>query len=74
MLRRLRLWRLDLRVGAARPAVAAIGLLALTGNHPDNTTLNHPCRLVFADGGRDITITGPLLEEEAAATHTGFWG
>lgn len=49
------------------------GLLALTGNHPDNPTLNHPCRLVFADGGRETTVIGPMLEGEAAAPHRGFW-
>ncbi|MGO1321132.1 MAG: nucleoside deaminase [Galactobacter sp.] len=49
------------------------GLKARTGDHPDNPTLTHPCRQVFADGSRDITVVGPRLEDEAALTHEGFW-
>ena len=37
------------------------------------TTLAHGCRLVFAGGGRETEVIGPLLEDEAAATHAGFW-
>jgi tRNA(Arg) A34 adenosine deaminase TadA len=48
-------------------------LLALTGNHPENPTLQLPCREVFARGQRAIEVIGPLLEEEAAAAHAGFW-
>ena len=49
------------------------GLKNRTGNHPDNPTLSHPCRLVFADGSRHITVVGPLMEDEAAVAHEGFW-
>ena len=48
-------------------------LLALTGDHPENPTLRLPCREVFARGQRAIEIIGPLLEDEAAAAHAGFW-
>jgi tRNA(Arg) A34 adenosine deaminase TadA len=48
-------------------------LLALTGNHPENPTLRLPCREVFARGQRAIEVIGPLLEDEAAAVHAGFW-
>jgi tRNA(Arg) A34 adenosine deaminase TadA len=48
-------------------------LLALTGNHPENPTLALPCREVFARGQRAIEVLGPLLEDEAAAPHAGFW-
>jgi tRNA(Arg) A34 adenosine deaminase TadA len=48
-------------------------LLALTGNHPENPTLALPCREVFARGQRAIEVIGPLLEDEAAADHAGFW-
>src|SRR5690625_6459593 len=50
------------------------GLLSLSGDHPGNPTLDHPCRLVLAAGGRPIDVIGPLLEQEAAVPHTGFWG
>lgn len=48
-------------------------LLALTGNHPENPTLSLPCREVFARGQREIIVLGPLLEDEAAEPHSGFW-
>jgi tRNA(Arg) A34 adenosine deaminase TadA len=45
----------------------------LTGNHPENPTLNLPCREVFASGQRPTAVVGPLLEDEAAALHEGVW-
>jgi tRNA(Arg) A34 adenosine deaminase TadA len=50
------------------------GLKRLTGAHPENPTLDLPCRVVFAAGQREVEVVGPLLEEEAAALHSGFWG
>jgi hypothetical protein len=32
-----------------------------------------PCRELFARGQRHVEVVGPLLEEEAAAAHAGFW-
>ena len=49
-------------------------LLTLTGNHPENPTLSLPCRDVFARGQRAVDVQGPMLEEEAARAHEGFWG
>ena len=49
-------------------------LKAITGDHPENPTLDLPCRLVFAAGQRQVEVIGPLLEEEAAAVHKGAWG
>ncbi|WP_315717785.1 MULTISPECIES: nucleoside deaminase [unclassified Bradyrhizobium] len=48
-------------------------LRGITGNHPENPTLDLPCRDVFASGQRATEIVGPLLEEEAAALHDGVW-
>jgi tRNA(Arg) A34 adenosine deaminase TadA len=48
-------------------------LRELTGNHPENLTLDLPCREVFASGQRSIEVIGPLLEDEAAAGHAGVW-
>lgn len=48
-------------------------LLLLTGRHPENPTLSLPCREVFAAGQRPVEVLGPLLEEEAAKPHLGFW-
>ena len=48
-------------------------LRTLTGDHPENLTLDLPCRDVFASGQRSIEVVGPLLEDEAAAPHAGAW-
>src|SRR4051794_25644797 len=48
-------------------------LRAITGNHPENPTLDLPCRTVFAAGQRPVAVLGPLLEDEAAALHAGVW-
>jgi tRNA(Arg) A34 adenosine deaminase TadA len=49
-------------------------LKAITGDHPENPTLDLPCRTVFAAGQRPVEVVGPLLEEEGAALHEEFWG
>ena len=46
---------------------------AITGDHPENPTLDLPCRTVFASGQRPVEVIGPLLEDEAAAIHETFW-
>jgi tRNA(Arg) A34 adenosine deaminase TadA len=50
-------------------------LLQLTGAHPENPTLDLPCREVFARGQKPIAVTGPVpeLREEIAALHRDFW-
>jgi tRNA(Arg) A34 adenosine deaminase TadA len=48
-------------------------LKAATGNHPENPTLDLPCRAVFAAGERTVEVIGPLLEQEAAALQDDFW-
>lgn len=48
-------------------------LRAITGNHPENPTLDLPCSTVFAAGQRSTEVVGPLLEEEGAALHEAFW-
>jgi tRNA(Arg) A34 adenosine deaminase TadA len=48
-------------------------LRGITGNHPENPTLDLPCRTVFASGQRSTDVIGPLLEDEAAALHAGVW-
>ena len=50
-------------------------LLAHTGAHPDNPTLDLPCREVFARGQKALQVFGPFaeVEEEIAALHRVFW-
>ena len=49
-------------------------LKKITGNHPENPTLDLPCQVVFDAGQRKVEVIGPMLEDEAAAVHEGFWG
>ncbi|WPB86221.1 nucleoside deaminase [Sediminicoccus rosea] len=47
----------------------------IIGPHPDNLTLDLPCRTVLAAGQRPVEVIGPLLEDdaEAVALHDGAW-
>jgi tRNA(Arg) A34 adenosine deaminase TadA len=45
----------------------------VTGNHPENPTLDLPCRDVFKSGQRATQVVGPMLEDEAEALHEGIW-
>lgn len=60
-------------IGALVYGLSESGLLELTGDDPENPTMSLPCRTVLASGQRAITVTGPMLEAEAAASHAGFW-
>lgn len=48
-------------------------LKSLTGDHPENPTLDLPCRTVFSAGQRAVAVIGPLLADEAASQHHGVW-
>ncbi len=50
-------------------------LLALTGDHPANPTLNLAARTVLAAGQKKIAVLGPFPEiaQELLAPHEGFW-
>lgn len=59
-------------IGTVVYGLSERGLAELAGGD-DASILNHPCRSVFADGGRETTVVGPLMEAEAAVPHQGFW-
>ncbi len=48
-------------------------LKELIGPHPENLTMDLPCRTVLGTGQRTVEVVGPLLEEESAKVHEGFW-
>jgi tRNA(Arg) A34 adenosine deaminase TadA len=60
-------------IGRVVYALSEERLLHLTGDHPENPTFSLPCREVFARGQRKVEVVGPMLEEEAAVAHAGFW-
>jgi tRNA(Arg) A34 adenosine deaminase TadA len=60
-------------IGRVVFALSEKSLLEFTGNDPENPTLDIPCREIFARGQRQISVAGPVLEEEAEEVHKGFW-
>ena len=50
-------------------------LLGMTGDHPQNPTLDLPCRHVFARGQKDVRVIGPVaaMAEPIAALHRRYW-
>ncbi len=61
-------------VGRVVYGLSEARLKTITGSHPENPTLDLPCRAVFEAGQRAVEVVGPMLEEEAAAIHAGVWG
>jgi tRNA(Arg) A34 adenosine deaminase TadA len=49
------------------------GLKAMTGDNPENPTLDLPCHVVFEAGQRPTEVVGPLLEDEATALQADYW-
>lgn len=62
-------------IGRLVYAMSEKQLLAYTGNHPENPTMELPSREVFARGQKAIDIVGPVDEmiDEVAAAHVSFW-
>ena len=60
-------------IGSVVFALSEKNLCRLTGNHNENSTLDLPCREVFARGQRPTIVSGPYLEDEASKVHESFW-
>jgi tRNA(Arg) A34 adenosine deaminase TadA len=60
-------------IGRLVYALSEHRLRSVTGNHPENPTLDLPCRKVFESGQRPTEVIGPMLEDEAEALHAGAW-
>lgn len=62
-------------IGQLVYGVAETQLLALTGNHAANPTLNLPCRDMFARGQKPLQVWGPIPEvaAEIIHLHQNFW-
>ncbi len=48
-------------------------LYQIIGANPDAVILSLPCREVFARGGHEVEVFGPVIEGEAEIVHDGFW-
>jgi tRNA(Arg) A34 adenosine deaminase TadA len=62
-------------IGRLVYGVSEAQLRAFTGNHPENPTLDLPCRSVFERGQKNIKVWGPFpeVESEIVAIHQDFW-
>ncbi|MBY0335584.1 MAG: nucleoside deaminase [Acetobacteraceae bacterium] len=62
-------------IGRVVYAMSEARLKRIIGPHPDNLTLDLPCRTVLASGQRAVEVVGPLLEDDAEAVglHDGAW-
>lgn len=62
-------------IGRLVYGMAESDLLALTGAHPENPTLDLPCRELFARGQKPVQVIGPVaaVADEIAALHRRFW-
>ena len=60
-------------VGRVVHGLSEHALKEMIGPHPENLTMDLPCRTVFAAGQRAVEVVGPLLEAESAVVHEGFW-
>ena len=62
-------------IGGLVYGMAESELLAITGSHDENPTLDLPCREVFARGHKAMAVVGPVPAAQAdiAAVHRAFW-
>lgn len=60
-------------IGRVVFALSSATLGTIVRDETGDYTLALSCRDVFAQGGRAIEVLGPLLEDEGAAVHDGFW-
>lgn len=59
------------QIGRVVYALSEQGLYQATGDTADKLLI--PCRSILAAGARPVVVEGPLLEDEAAGVHRGFW-
>ncbi len=62
-------------IGAVVYGMTEKRLAVLTGDNPENLTLDLSCETVFKAGRRKVETRGPFseIEEDVAEGHKGFW-
>jgi len=60
-------------IGRVVYGMSNLRLFQFTGDDPAHTSFALPCREILCNGSRPITVIGPLLEDEAARSHQGYW-
>lgn len=60
-------------IGRVVFALSGDTLISLAGGPQSPLALSLPCRSVFAKGGHEVVVCGPLLEDEARFPVEGYW-
>lgn len=60
-------------IGRVVYGLSYLRLLEFTGDDPQRAAFALPCRDILLHGQRSVTVVGPLLEDEAARAHDGYW-
>ncbi len=60
-------------VGRVVYGLSAGAILHLRNARPENAGLSLSCRAVLESAAEPVSVVGPLLEEEGALPHQGFW-
>ena len=60
-------------IGRVVYALSSETLQAIVSDEEGSSTLALSCREVFAQGGREVEVSGPALEGQARSVHEGFW-
>lgn len=60
-------------VGRVVYGLSAGAILHLRNAKPENAGLSLSCRAVLESAAERVTVLGPLLEDEGALPHQGYW-
>ena len=60
-------------IGRVVYGLSVARLLEFTGDTPDHASFALPSRELLTHGARPVAVVGPLLEDEAAQAHRGYW-
>jgi len=60
-------------IGRVVYALSSETLQAIVNDEQGDSTLALSCRELFARGGRNVEVHGPILEDQAREVHQGFW-
>ncbi|WP_191084811.1 nucleoside deaminase [Roseococcus microcysteis] len=60
-------------IGRVVYGLSAGAILHLRNAKPENAGLSLSCRAVLESAAQPVTVLGPLLEDEGALPHQGYW-
>jgi tRNA(Arg) A34 adenosine deaminase TadA len=60
-------------IGRVVYGMSNLRLFEFAGDDPAHTSFALPCREILCNGSRPIAVIGPMLEDEAAQSHEGYW-